>query len=137
MIPTVIRCDEVVNPPIYIVLGDIRLDVTRISAYDSIRLLHVIHSINPDTDADNTDAMVAASDVVMDIITSQCNVSEETVLQSGTQQQVNDFIAQILAHALKTYAPLERSKDPFVLALLMRGLIPAKPEHPIRLISIR
>lgn len=114
----IIRCEEVTTPPILITLGDdIQVDIARVSAYNSIRLLEIITSVSGDPEHD-AEIVASATAIVMDILREQnIDMTDEQLLRAGNQAQLNAFVSTLVAQTLKTYQPLERSDNPFVVAL--------------------
>lgn len=104
----IIHCEEVIPDPIIVTLADIEVDCTRISAYNSIRMLKLTNEIekgNPDEKE--------AWDIIYDIIKEQGqNITEEYILRAGTSQQLGKFISTITSYILRTYKPLEAAVSP-------------------------
>lgn len=113
----IIRCDEIDVKPIIITLGETaKIDITKVSAYNSIRMLNLIMSINSVNVS--TDVLVEATDIVMDILHEQnIDLDEETLLRTYNQAQITAFISTVIGYTLKTYSPLE-SDNPFVKTLI-------------------
>ena len=105
----IIHCEEVVTDPIIVTLNNIQVDVARISAYNTIRMLKLIADIGQ-KQADPT----AAYQLILDIVQEQGgNITEDDILKSGTQTQLKLFVQTIAEHVVKTYAPIKKVVDPF------------------------
>lgn len=115
--PQIIRCDEVIVQPVIIQLGDISVDISRVSAYNSIRTLELIQTVRNKT-ADPQEA----TSIILDIIREQGqDISQEELLRAGNQAQLNRFTSELVKYVLRTYAPLEAHGYPFA--------VPAQPER--------
>lgn len=105
----IIRCEEVIPDPIIVTLDHIEVDVTRISAYNTIRMLKLTADIEKEMKPDPAEAW----EIICDIVREQGqNLSEDDILKAGTQHQVRKFVATITAYILRTYSPLEAAVLP-------------------------
>lgn len=107
--PTIIHCEEIAVDPILITLGSVTVDVAKISAYNSIRMLQLIKEVEA------KEAKPAeAAELVLDIIREQGqDITQDELLQAGNQMQLNKFVQTVVKYTLKTYAPLQRAYGPF------------------------
>jgi len=105
----IIHCEEVVTDSIIITLNNIQVDVARISAYNTIRMLKLIADVGQ-----KQASPAAAYQLILDIIQEQGgDITEDDILKAGTQTQLKHFIQTITEHVVKTYAPLKKVVDPF------------------------
>lgn len=105
----IIHCEEVAVDPVIVTLGDIQVDVARISAYNSIRMLRLIQEVREES----KDLTAEATEIVLDIIKEQNHdYTEEALLKAGNQAQLNVFVQTVVGYTLKTYAPLTRRDNP-------------------------
>lgn len=104
----IIRCEEIVPDPILITLNSIEVDMTKVSAYNSIRMLKLIAEVDngaPDP--------VQAWDIIIDIVQEQNpDISEEDIIKAGTEPQLGAFISAITVHSLRIHKPLEAVISP-------------------------
>ena len=108
--PTIIHCEEVAVDPIIVTLGDISINIAKISAYNTIRFYRIINEAEAGTaDADDV------ARLILDIAAEQgLDLTEEDILKAGNQKQLAVFIQTVTLAVLKLYKPLEDAVRPFL-----------------------
>ena len=104
-----IHCEEIAVDPLLITLGDIEVDIAKISAYSSIRVIDMLQRISEGT-AKERDAVSLIADIVRE---QHPEITEDTILKSGNHAQFSTFVQEIVKHTIRTYAPLQRGQRPF------------------------
>ena len=104
-----IHCEEIAVDPLLITLGDIEVDIARISAYNSIRVIDMLQRISDGT-AKEHDAVALITDIVKE---QHPEVTEDTILKSGNHAQFSAFVSEIVKNTIRTYAPLQKGPRPF------------------------
>lgn len=111
----IIHCEEIAPDPVTITLGNIRIDATRISAYNTIRMLKLTQDIEK-KELVRADAWEIICDICKE--QHQCT-SDDELLKAGTLAQIWQFISAITTCILQTYEPLEAEISPFYRLLEM------------------
>lgn len=105
----IIRCEEVVTDSVIVTLNDIQVDVARISAYNTIKMMKLIVDVSK-SEADPT----TAYNIILDIIREQGgDITEDDILKAGNHDQLRYFVQTIAEHVVKTYAPIKKVVGPF------------------------
>lgn len=111
----IIRFDELYEESNVMALGDIQVDIGKVSSLNSIRMVGLIQLVSEG----KANLLAEATEIILDIVNEQNpGVTEEQLLRSGTQKQLNAFIMAIVSDTVKTYAPLTKGDNPLVKTLL-------------------
>ncbi|HJJ47621.1 MAG TPA: hypothetical protein O0X39_01320 [Methanocorpusculum sp.] len=107
---TIIHCEEIAVDSVIVTLGPVQVDISRISAYNTIRFFKMIEDITR-CEAKPEEA----SKLILDIAAEQGGtITEEDILKAGNQKQVEEFVQTIAQYVIKTYAPLQDTIRPFL-----------------------
>ena len=104
-----IHCEDIVVEPVILTLGNIQVDATKVSAYDSVRVLQMIQQAK--TAGSVSDS--AAGAVILDIIRAQNpGVSDDDITRQCTQLQLEGFVIGLSREILRTHAAMSRGDIP-------------------------
>jgi len=108
---TIIHCEEIAVDPVIVTLGKVQVDVAKISAYNTIRMLRMIEEVKTG-DANPEEA----TQLILDIVQEQGkDITTDDILKEGNQHQVAAFITTVTSYVLKTYKPLQEVVGPFLI----------------------
>lgn len=119
-----IHCEDIVVEPVILTLGNIQVDATKVSAYDSVRVLQMIQLAKTAGSVSES----AAGAVIIDIIRAQNpGITDEDITKQCTHLQLEGFVIGLSREILRTKAAMSRGDIPLEI-LRVLSPAPAKRE---------